>query len=124
MAGISTSLENSFLDCLGNASGFNVAAVYIQLHTADPGSAGTTAVAGNNTRKAVTFAAASSGSKASSADITWTNVSTAETYTHVSLWTASSNGTYLWSGALSASKTVAVGDTFTISSGSLTVGLS
>lgn len=124
MAGISSYLSDKYLDCLVNASGFNVAAVYVQLHTGDPGSAGTANVAGNSTRKSVTFAAASAESKASNADITWTNVSTAETYAYVSLWDASSAGNYLWSGALTASKAVNAGDTFTISSGTLTVGLS
>lgn len=124
MAGISTYLSDKYLDCLVNASGFNVAAVYIQLHTADPGSAGTTAVAGNNVRKSVTFAAASADSKASNADVTWTSVSTSETYAYVSLWDASINGNFLWAAALTASKAVNSGDTFTIPSGSLTVGLS
>lgn len=124
MAGISTYLSDKYLDCLVNASGFNVAAVYIQLHTGDPGSAGTSNVAGNSTRKSVAFAAASAESKASNADITWTSVPTTETYAYVSLWDASSSGNYLWSDALTASKSVNSGDTFTISSGSLTVGLS
>lgn len=124
MAGISTYLSDKYLDCLVNASGFNVASVFVQLHTADPGSAGTTAVAGNNVRKSVAFAAASADSKATNADITWTNVSTSETYTHVSLWDASSNGNFLWSGALTASKAVNSGDTFTLTSGQVTVAIS
>ena len=124
MAGISTYLSDKYLDCLVNASGFNVAAVYIQLHTGDPGSAGTANVAGNNVRKAVSFAAASAESKASSADITWTSVSTTETYAYVSLWDASSSGNYLWSGPLTAPESVSAGNTFTLTSGLLTVGLS
>lgn len=123
MAAISTYLSDKLLDCLANASGFNVAAVYIQLHTADPGAAGTANVAGNATRKAVAFVAAAAGSKASSADVTWTSVSTSETYAYVSLWDASTAGNFLWAGALTASKAVNAGDTFTIPSGSLTVGL-
>lgn len=124
MAGISAYLANKFLDCLVNASGFNIAAVYIQLHTGDPGSAGTSNVAGNNTRKSISEAAAASGSKASNADITWTSVSTSETYSYVSLWDASTLGNYLWSAALTSSVAVLAGDTFTISSGSLTQGIS
>lgn len=124
MAAISTYLSDKYLDCLTNASGFNVASVYIQLHTGDPGSAGTANVAGNNVRKSVSFAAASAESKASNADITWTNVSTSETYSYVSLWDASSNGNFLWAGALTSSKAVNSGDTFTIQSGQLTVAIS
>jgi hypothetical protein len=124
VAAISTYLVDKFLDCLVNAVGFNIAGVWIQLHTADPGAAGTTAVAGNSTRKSVAFAAAAAEAKASNADIVWTAVSTSETYTHVSLWDASSAGNFLWAGALTASKAVNAGDTFTIPSGSLSVGIS
>lgn len=106
-----------------NASGFNVAGVWVQLHTADPGTAGTTAVAGNNVRKSVTFAAAASNSKVTNADITWTSVSTTETYSHVSLWDASAAGNFLWSGALTASKAVTAGDTFTLTSGQVSVAI-
>jgi hypothetical protein len=95
----------------------------VKLHTGDPGSAGTSNAAGNTTRQQATFAAASAGANATNADTVWTNVSTAETYSHVSFWTASSAGTFLGSSALTASKTVAIGDTFTIASGSLTMAL-
>ena len=61
---------------------------------------------------------------ATNADTVWTSVSTAETYSHVSFWTAVSSGTFTrLSSALTASKTVAIGDTFTIPSGSLTMAL-
>ncbi len=124
MAGISTYLENKYLDCLVNASGFNIASVFVQLHTADPGTAGTTAVATNNTRKAITFAAAASGSKASNADVSWTSVPASETYSHISLWDASTVGNFLWSGALTAAKAVNSGDTFTLTSGQVTAAIS
>ena len=39
---ISVYLSNKYLDCLANDVGFNVAGVWIQLHTADPGANGTT----------------------------------------------------------------------------------
>lgn len=96
---------------------------YVKLHTADPGEAGTTAPAANTTRKQITLAAASSGTRTSSTDGDWTNVPNAETYSHVSLWDASSGGNCLWSGALGTPKTVAVGDEFKIASGSLSVSL-
>ena len=41
-------------------------------------------------------------------------MSTSETYTHVSLWTASTAGTYLGNGALTQSKVVNAGDNFSI----------
>lgn len=119
---ISDYAELAFLNSLRNSS-FAVANVYIKLHTGDPGEAGTGNAAGETTRKVVTFAAASAGAMASNADAAWTNVSTSETYSHISLWDASTAGNCLWSGALTASKTVVAGDNFTIPSGSLTLSL-
>lgn len=124
---VSDYAENKLLDAVLNhtttGGGLPTADVYVKLHTGDPGEAGTSNAAGETTRKQASFAAASSGSCASDADLTWTNVSTSETYSHISLWDASSNGNCLWTGALTASKAVNSGDTFTIASGSLTVSL-
>jgi hypothetical protein len=39
----------------------------------------------------------------------------------VSFWDASSTGNFLWSAALTASKTINTGDTLNISSASLTI---
>lgn len=88
--------------------------VYVQLHTADGGEAGTTAAAANTTRTSAAWATASAGAIATSATITWTNVSTTETYSHWSLWDASTAGNCLWTGALSSSAAVTAGDTFQI----------
>jgi hypothetical protein len=95
--------------------------VYVKLHTADPGEDGTTAAATNTSRQAASWASASSGSIATSATITWTNVSTTETYSHWSLWDASTAGNCLWTGALSTSAAVTAGDTFQITSLTLTL---
>ena len=122
--GISAAQANSILDALAKGTDYaGNAAVWVKLHTADPGAAGTTAAAGNTSRQQAAFASAAAGANATNADLVWTNVSTAETYSHVSFWTASSSGTFLGSSVLTASKTVAIGDTFTIPSGSLTMGL-
>lgn len=122
--GIKDTSANSILTayCKGTSYGGN-AAFWVQLHTADPGAAGTTAVAGNTDRQQAAFGTASGGSIATNADLVWTNVSTAETYSHISFWTLSSGGTFLGSDDLAASKTVAVGDTFTIASGSLAIAI-
>jgi len=87
---------------------------YVKLHTADPGEDCTTAAAANTSRQSATWAAAASGAIATSATISWTNVSTTETYSHWSLWDASTAGNPLWSGALSSSAAVTAGDTFQI----------
>ena len=88
----------------------------MKLHTGDAGEAGTTNAASETTRKAISFSAASSGSMASSATVEWTNVAASETYSHWSLWDASTAGNCLWTGALSTSAAVTAGDTFQITS--------
>jgi hypothetical protein len=88
-----------------------------------PGVSGASNVAGNTTRVQATFSAASGGSCTTSADINWTNVSTAETYSHVSFWDASSAGNFLGSDDLAVSRTVAIGDNFSILTGQLTVSI-
>lgn len=117
---VSNYLENKLLDTLRNVS-LAVTSVYIKLHTADPGEDGTTAAATETTRKLISFNAASSGSMASSATITWTSVAATETYTHWSAWDASTGGNCLWTGALSSSAAVVLGDNFEITSLTLTM---
>jgi hypothetical protein len=112
---ISNYAELALLDTLRNTS-FAVAATYVKLHTGDAGEAGTTNAASEATRKAISFSAASSGSMTSSATVEWTNVAASETYSHWSLWDASTAGNCLWSGALSSSAAVTAGDTFQITS--------
>jgi hypothetical protein len=112
---ISNYAELKLLDTLGNTS-FAVTTAYVKLHTGDAGEDGTNNAATEATRKAVSWSAASAGSKASSATLSWTNVSTTETYTHWSMWDASTGGNCLWTGALSASAAVTAGDTFEITS--------
>jgi hypothetical protein len=92
--------------------------VYVQLHTADGGEAGTTSVASNTVRQSAAWSTASAGAIATSATITWTSVSATETYSHWSLWdTATAGaGNCLWTGALSSSAAVTTGDTFQITS--------
>lgn len=118
--GPSTATANGILDAVGNAVAFSYAAWWIQLHTADPGGAGTTAIGGNATRKQVSFGAAAAGAMSNDAAISWTagEVDTAEDYTHWSAWTASTAGTFIQSGLMTANA-VAVGDTFTIPIGDL-----
>jgi hypothetical protein len=117
---ISNYAELALLNTLRNTS-FAVTAVYLKLHTGDPGEAGTSNAATEATRKVVSFAAASSGSMTSSATVEWTNVSTTETYSHWSLWDASTAGNCLWSGGLATTAAVTAGDTFQITSLTLTL---
>jgi len=109
--------ENSLLNTLRNVS-FAVAGTWIKLHTGDPGEDATLLPAANTVRQSVSFSAASGGSIVSSATVTWTSVSTTETYTHFSLWdtVGPTGGNPLWKGALSSSAAVTAGDTFQITS--------
>jgi hypothetical protein len=112
--GLASGTANSLLNTLRGTS-FSVAATFVKLHTGDPGAAGTANASANTTRPSITFAAAAAGSMAMNNTPTWASwASGPETITHISLWDAATAGTFLWSGALAASKAVANGDTFTL----------
>lgn len=124
--GLSTvNTANAWLDCIrsGGSTRTVVAGTFVKLHTADPGAAGATAAAaGSTTRVAVTQAAASGGSIAQNGTApVWTNGGTTETITHISVWDASTSGNFLYSAPLSASQAWVSGNTFTLTS--LTVSL-
>lgn len=124
--GLAAATANSLLDALANQTNYTApTALWVQLHTADPGAAGTTAVATETDRQEATsiFAAASGGAVDSNAALTWTAVAGSEDYTHYSVWTASTAGTFLWSGTITANA-VTAGDTFTIPSGSFDLSIS
>lgn len=111
-------LANMWLNHLRGTNTTAPAAVFVKLHTADPGASGTTAAAvGSTTRPAITWAAASSAAIAMNGTApTWTNGGTSETLTHLSFWDSATVGNFLGSVALTASKAWASADTFTLSS--------
>lgn len=124
--GMAPALVNEILDAIGNNSAVSIQPVttcYIQLHTADPGAAGTTAVATESTRQSISFGAAAGGAIANDTAVTWTSVAGSEDYTHFSLWDASSNGNFLWSGTVTANA-VTTGDNFEIPVGDLDLDIS
>jgi hypothetical protein len=113
--GLAPSRANALLETYRNTAASAIAAVYVQLHTADPGAAGTTSISvGSTTRNLITWSAAAGGSMALSALGTWTNGGTSETISHVSLWTAASGGTFLQSFALTAGQAWVSTNTLTI----------
>lgn len=126
--GLAPSVANDILDGIGRNDAMTtlpMAAVWIKLHVADPGSAGTANPAGNTTRKQATFgSAASGGSISNTAALTWTSgeVTTSEDYSHYSAWSASTAGTFLFSGVITANA-VTAGDQFTIAIGGLVLSL-
>jgi hypothetical protein len=125
MGSIATASLNQMLDAYVGSTTYTAnAAFYVQLHTGSPGVDGTSNIASETTRQAVTFgSAASSGAVSNTADVTWSSVSDTETYTDVSFWTASSGGTYLGQDTLSASASMTAGDTFEILTGDLDLTL-
>jgi hypothetical protein len=120
--GLSAYLGNAWLDALGNNTSFAVAQVYVKLHTGDPGTAGTANPATETTRKAVSFGAASAGVLTSNADVSWTNIAGSQDADHFTCWDNVSAGNFLFCGNITANPYTA-GDTYTISSGNLTVSL-
>jgi hypothetical protein len=122
--GLASAIANSILDALCRSVAWSdPAAFYVKLHIGDPGSAGASNAAGETTRQAVTFSAAASGAITNSAAVTWTNVSTTETVSHVSFWDASSAGTFLGSDVLNTARALTAGDTFEIAIGDLDLSI-
>lgn len=119
----STYLENKILDhVLRSVAYTDPAAVYLALFTSDPGEAGggSEVTGGSYARQAITFAAASAGACASSADVVFSGMPAA-TVTHVAIFDASTAGNMLYYKALSPSITAALNDDITFPSGNITV---
>lgn len=110
----------------GNAALTTLTAAYpwIKLHvTGGPGAAGTSNPATETTRKQITsFGTASGGSQSSAADLVWTSIAGSEDATDFTAWTASTAGTFGYSGTVTANPYTA-GDTLTIPSGSFTASV-
>jgi hypothetical protein len=127
MAEMSNYLENALINAtLRNTSYTSPAAVYVGLYTSDPGegNTGTEVSGGSYARTAVTFGAPSNGVSTNSASVTFpTATGTWGTVTHVGILDATTSGNLLYYTALDASKSIASGDVFTISTGNLSVTL-
>lgn len=120
--GVASAVANAILNAYcRNVAWTQPAAFWVKLHLGDPGAAGAGNPAANTTRQQATFSAASGGSITTSADLTWTSVPNAETYSHVSFWDASTAGNFLGSDDLASAQPVSVGNTFQILAGQLTV---
>ncbi len=110
-AGMSAATANAFLDTFDSGH-------YAQLHTGDPGAAGTSNASAETDRKLWDFADASGGSKSAQGTMpSWTTWDAGpETISHISTWSASSGGTFKYSYALTASKNVTNGDDLNVTS--------
>jgi hypothetical protein len=117
---------NAWLNVLRGTSAATftgVTTLFVQLHTGDPGASGTANVSSTTTRSAVNFNAASAGSQSLANTPSWATWAgtNGEVVTHISVWSASSAGTFYYSAALSASKTLNTGDTLNLTT--LTVAI-
>lgn len=124
---VSATLANAQLGLLcGTAVAANAYAtsgvIYLALHVGDPGTAGTSNPSvGSAARVAATMTTPSAGATANNAALQWTNGGTTETITAVSYWSASSSGTYLGNGLLTASQAWASGNIIQIPTSDFTV---
>lgn len=125
MAEMSNFLENAIINAvLRNTSYTSPTTVYVGLYTSDPGegNTGTEVSGGSYARTAVTFGAPSNGVSTNSASVTFpTATGTWGTVTHIGILDASTSGNLLYYTPLDASKSIASGDVFTISTGNLSV---
>lgn len=98
--------RDEFLDDL------DVLATHVSLHTADPGTTGADEVTGGSyAREAVTWAAASGGSKTSTGALTF-QIPASTNFTHFGLWSASSGGTFRGGGVLDEPQSYSTPGTF------------
>ena len=136
MSAASNYLENKVLDHVLTATAYTQPGTrYLALFTNTSTNAAANLEAGTLTdeistsgtayiRKAVTFAAASSGSSATNATVTFdAATATWGTITHIAVMDAESSGNVLFYGAVTTAKLIESGDTFQVSSGNLTVSL-
>lgn len=104
---------NTVLDSVFSAAAFTPpAASYVQLHTGDPGAAGTSNISSYATRTVLAWSSAAGGSKVLSAPVvitaSWSGTN-GEVLTHVSYWSAVTGGTFIVSDQLLAAVTVVTG---------------
>jgi len=107
------------------STGSNVAldGSYIQLHVDDPGVDGTANGATETTRKVISLGTPAAGVVTNDTPITWTAISGSQDATYFSLWTASTAGTFLFSGTITAPAYTA-GEDYEIEAGGLTISQS
>lgn len=101
-------------------NGFAGGAVYASLHTADPGTTGTSEVTGGSpayARKSVSWAAASAGALTTNAQIVF-DVPASTTIKYVGFWSASTSGTF-YGHVTITNETFAGQGTYTIASGDI-----
>lgn len=117
-------MATSWSSTAGNAALTTLIGAYtwMQLHVGDPGASGIANVAVETDRIQVDWGSVSAGAVSNEAIVQWVSVAGTEDYTHFTVWTASTAGTFGFSGTITANA-VTTGDTFTIAIGDLDVTL-
>lgn len=92
------------------------ATLFDQLHTGDPGAAGTANVSSTTSRQATVWGAPSANSMGLTTAPSWTSWAgtNGESVAGVSTWSASSSGTFYHSTQFTVPKTVNTADTLTV----------
>lgn len=113
---ISTASANAALDAI------LVSGDYLALFTANPDPSGANEVTGGSyARQALTYGAASGGSKANSTQLEYTMP--AATVTHMGIMSAASAGTLKWSAPVTAPKTFSADDICIVRAGGVTASI-
>lgn len=127
MANLVTVEADAILDATSGESAYTAPTtpIKVALNTAvgSATAAGTEVTGGSYARQTITFSAAASGSITSNVTLTYTSMP-ACTVTSIDEWDSAATPVRRWWGALTASKTVNAGDTFSIASGAYTKSLS
>ena len=129
MAALSDYAEKLLLDwSMTTGSATRPTAWYVALYTAAPSDSGggTEVSTGGYTRQSVTFGAASSpgGTTSNTNTVSFTaSGASYGTVTHIGIFDNVSGGNLLWHGSMTASKTVADGDTLEFSIGNIDLTL-
>lgn len=121
MPGISATDANGLVSAeVRNTPYVGSASLWISLHTADPGSAGSSEVVGGGyARQAIAFGVPVAGQAASTNAVTFTNLP-AGRFTHIALWDAATGGVCRQSGALVPDLTTNAGQNLTLNIGTVT----
>lgn len=125
MSAMSNYLELEVLDHILSVGAYSMPAdIYLGLSVASMAedASGTELSGSSYARQAITFAAASGGSSASNATVTFpTATGSWGTVAYWSIWDAASSGNMMLHGAFSASKVIGTGDILRVNSGDVTV---
>jgi hypothetical protein len=117
----SSNLVSKWLNMLRGTAFTAPSSLNVQLHTGDPGAAGTANQSAVTTRQVATVSASASGSALALSNTPACAMTATETISHISIWDASTSGNFLLSIALTVAQAVNSGDTLNLNS--LSIGM-